>query len=309
MDKLSTRYGNTLTGRFIYGDRLAATAFRPITASTRDEPTEYAGQDPVLMHFLQPDFIYDEPILRSLLAEANANFVALQRLQCKGTKNEYTKISRTYRSIVRACLEKLQEAITNHRNTEEKENNKTNSQNNENEQQRMEEGEGEGEEEEEKLKYNHYISIFYSIECIWHLSEILYLDPSPMNLVVMQLLEWVRFHFPATERMATDLLLMGRNASDSDEYWPAIKGLIMQGQVEVARALLNLHPETESPAYRLTDQILKSVPTFNVRERWREGRGGKRQFHNFHPFFVVFGWTFITKIPFSMAILVNGYRT
>lgn len=216
------------------------------------------------MHFLQPEFIYDEPILRSLLAEANANFVSLQRLQCKGSKGEYIKISRTYRSIVRACLEKLQEAVTQTEDSSLTSNDRDRGDNKDvvgiESEKKVDKEIG----DEEKLKYNHYISIFYSIECIWHLSEILYLDPSPMNLVVMQLLEWVRFHFPTTERMATDLLLMGRNASDSEEYWPALKGLIMQGQIEVARALLNLHPENESPAYRLTDQILKSVPTFNV---------------------------------------------
>lgn len=235
VDPLATRYGNTLSGQFVTGSKIAVHAFRPITASTRDQPTDYAGKDPVKIHLLQPEFIFDDPILRSLIAEANATFVALQALQRKGSKADYTKISRTYRSIIRACLEKLQDAagLADDDTTE-------------------------------KEMYQHYISIFYSIECVWHLSEILFLDQTPSNVVVPQLLEWVRFHFPASERMATDLLLMSRDASDSEEYWPALKGLILQGQVDVARAILQLHPQAESAAFKMTEQILKAMPTFNV---------------------------------------------
>ncbi|XP_036334091.1 nuclear pore complex protein Nup75 [Rhagoletis pomonella] len=237
VDPLCSRYANTVTGQFVAGSKIVLSAFRPITSSTRDAPTEFAGKDDVVIHMLQPEFIFDDPILRSLVAEANSTFVILQELKRRGSKAEYTKISRTYRSIIRACLEKLQDIVIS---------------------------EGEVGETEAKSKYHQYISIFYSIECVWHLSEILFLDPTPSNAVVPQLLEWVRFHFPAAERMATDLLLLGREASDSDEYWPALKGLIMQGQVDVARALLHLHPQAETAHFKLTEQILKTMPTYSV---------------------------------------------
>lgn len=236
VDRLSTRYGNTMAGQFVTGSKIALHAFRPITASTRDQPTEYADKDPVQIHLLQPEFIFDDPILRSLIAEANSTFVALQALKRKGSKSDYTKISRTYRSIIRACLEKLQDAAS------------------------LEELES-GDKYE---MYQQFISIFYSIECVWHLSEILFLDQTPSNVVVPQLLEWVRFHFPSAERTATDLLLLGRDASDNDDYWPALKGLIIQGQVDVARAILQLHPQAESSAFKMAEQILKAMPTYNV---------------------------------------------
>lgn len=225
-----------MAGQFVNGSKIALHAFRPITASTRDKPTEYAGKDSVTIHLLQPEFIFDDPILRSLIAEANSTFVAVQSLKKKGTKADYTKISRTYRSIIRACLEKLQDAA----------------------------GNAEIEMPEKYEMYQHFITIFYSIECIWHLSEILFLEQTSSNVIVPQLLEWVRFHFPAAERMATDLLLLGRDASDSEEYWPALKGLIMQGQVDVARAILQLHPQAESAAFKMAEQILKAMPTYNV---------------------------------------------
>ncbi|XP_011200003.2 nuclear pore complex protein Nup75 [Bactrocera dorsalis] len=237
VDPLCSRYANTLTGQFVSGSKIALSAFRPITSNTRDAPTESAGKDDVLIHMLQPEFVFDDPILRSLVAEANSTFVALQELKKRGSKAEYMKISRTYRSIIRACLEKLQDAIASAE---------------------------EAEDADAQAKYQQYISIFYSIECVWHLSEILFLDPTPSNAVVPQLLDWIRFHFPASERMATDLLLLGREASDNDDYWPALKGLILQGQVDVARALLHLHPQAETPHFKLTDQILKTMPTYSM---------------------------------------------
>ncbi|KAL9915780.1 nuclear pore complex protein Nup75 isoform 1-T2 [Glossina fuscipes fuscipes] len=236
VDPLSTSFGNTLAGKFVWGNKLAVYAFRPITATTRDEPTEDAGKKPVNIHFLQPEFIFDDPILRSLIAEASSTFVALQKLNCKGYKADYIKISRTYRSIIRACLEKLQEAASS----------------------------TEPEAMEKCELYQQFIAIFYSIECVWHLSEILFLHPSNSHVVVPQLLEWVRFHFPSYERMATDLLLLGPDGSKSDEYWPCLKGLIMQGQVDVARALLQLHPQAGSAAYEIAEQILKTMPTYNI---------------------------------------------
>lgn len=236
MDSLSTRYGNTLAGQFVDGSKISLHAFRPITASTRDKPTEYAGKDNVQIHFLKPEFIFDDPILRSLISEANSTFIALQSLKRKGSKADYTKISRTYRSIIRACLEKLQDVTAN----------------------------AELEMPEKYEMYQHYISIFYSIECIWHLSEILFLEQSSSNVVVPQLLEWVRFHFPASERLATDLLLLKNNASENDEYWPSLKGLVLQGQIDVARAILQLHPQAESTAFKMAEQILITMPTYNV---------------------------------------------
>ncbi|XP_053965404.1 nuclear pore complex protein Nup75 [Anastrepha ludens] len=237
VDPLCSRYANTLTGQFVFGSKIALAAYRPVTSNTRDAPTEFAGKDDVLIHMLQPEFNFDDPILRSLIAEANSTFVALQALKRRGSKAEYTKISRTYRSIIRACLEKLQDAVISA---------------------------DEVDDADAQSKYQQYISIFYSIECVWHLSEILFLDPTPSNTVVPQLLDWIRFHFPAAERMATDLLLLGREASDSEDYWPTLKGLILQGQVDVARALLHLHPQAETAHFKLTEQILKAMPVYNA---------------------------------------------
>lgn len=57
---------------------------------------------------------------------------------------------------------------------------------------------------------------------------------------------------------------MGREASNNNDYWPALKGLIMQGQIDVTRAILQLHPLAESSSFKIAEQILKAMPTYNV---------------------------------------------
>lgn len=63
-------------------------------------------------------------------------------------KAELVKFSHQYRSIVRACLENLQEEAAKMKGVQLEET-------------------------------QNYITIFYSVECIWHLCEILFVDEIP----------------------------------------------------------------------------------------------------------------------------------
>lgn len=235
IDSLSFQGSTSMTGSFVNGSKISLSAYKHITSTTKDRPSEYANTSDVNIFHLEPEFLFEEPILRSLLAEANNTFVALQDLKKKGNKTGFLKISRTYRSIIRAYLEKLQEADASQL-----------------------------EQTDENSRFQNNITIFYSIECIWHLCEIFFIDSTPSNLVVPQLLDWIRFHFPRVERMATDLLLLGKDAADDDNYWPTVKGLILQGQVDVARAILQLHPLTESSAFKMTEQIFRTMPSASL---------------------------------------------
>lgn len=232
-DELCRRAG--LTAKWINGHQLSVAAYNPITSTTKDRVSDFASQNEVNIFHLTTEFIFEEPILRCLIAEANGVYLAVQDLKRQGTQSDYVKISRTYRSIIRACLEKLEEEISNEEISEE-----------------------------DKTRFQNYITIFYSIECVWHLCEILYIDTAPSNIVVPQLLEWTRFHFPSYERIATELLLYEREANTSEDYWPTVKGLILQGQIEVARAILQLHSLSETTAFKMAEQILKTMPVYNV---------------------------------------------
>lgn len=159
-------------------------------------------------------------------------------------RTEYLKLSRTYRSTVRACLEKLQETLAT--------------------------GDEDGNElsidSSKRTAVENNITIFYSVECIWHLCEILLIDRSPVIVVVPQLLDWIRFHFPAYERRAAELLFADNDDLEEQQVdiMPVVRGLITQGLVDVARALLQKHASADSTAFQIADVILKTMPTYNV---------------------------------------------
>lgn len=179
------------------------------------------------------------PILRKLVNESNGTYLSLQKAAeaAKTSDNhvEFLKLSRQYRSIIRVCIEGLQEAASKETNGIE------------------------------KNSLLSYITIFYSIECIWHLCEILYIDNIPGDIVLPYLLEWVRFHFPCHEQTAAQLLeACERGSEDHPEYWDTVVGMVVQGRVDVARALLKLHSLTDSNEFKLLDNSLRSMPVYSV---------------------------------------------
>ncbi|KAF5289717.1 hypothetical protein FQA39_LY03634 [Lamprigera yunnana] len=186
---------------------------------------------------VRQNVILFEPILRKLVNEANGTFLSVQELMISNVphfKEELLKLSRQYRSIIRACLENLQD-------------------------------EANREKSQYKEELQNYITIFYSVECVWHLCEILFVDNIPGGIVLSHLLEWIRFHFPKYERNAATLLtgdLVGLESQP--EYWQTVIGSLMQGRIEVVRALLRLHSASNSKPFQLADQILKLMPIYNV---------------------------------------------
>ncbi|XP_053607807.1 nuclear pore complex protein Nup85 isoform X2 [Plodia interpunctella] len=178
-------------------------------------------------------------ILRKLVNESNGTYLSLQKAAetAKNSDNqvEFLKLSRQYRSVIRVCIESLQEAA-------EKELNGI-----------------------EKNALLSYITIFYSIECIWHLCEILYVDIIPGDVVLPYLLEWVRFHFPCHEQVAAQMLeACERGSEEHPDYWDTVVGMVVQGRVDVARALLKLHSATDSNEFKLLDNSLRTMPLYSV---------------------------------------------
>lgn len=208
-------------------------------SSLKDTPTEFANSGPVNVYHLKTNFIFNDPILRSLIAESNSVFLNIQQAakqqNAQQNRPDYLKFSRTYRSIVRACLENLQNKRKSSTDTD-------------------------------KSEYENYITIFYSVECVWHLCEILLVDPAPMNFVVPHLLEWVRFHFPSYESKATDLMFADRDdiEESNSDFLKTVKGMIAQGQVDVARTLLRLHSSADDSSFQVAGEILRLMPIFTV---------------------------------------------
>lgn len=207
------------------------------------------------MHHLQTEFIFEHPLLRSLLAEASGIFKSVQEAArlTKGRDTELLNLSRTYRSTVRACLEQLQDAMVagGGRDAEPSADATVPDANDE--------------------TLENYVTILYSVECVWHLCEILLVDQQPQSQCVPQLLDWTRFHFPAYERRAAELLFVDRDdmaepeAEHNADVLSVCTGLIAQGQVSVARTLLRLHSDAEEgTSFQAADDILRTMPVYSV---------------------------------------------
>lgn len=57
---------------------------------------------------------------------------------------------------------------------------------------------------------------------------------------------------------------MDRDVDVRGGYWTTVKGLVLQGQIDIARALLKLHSSSETMTLQLAEKDLQSMPVFSV---------------------------------------------
>ncbi|XP_026476216.1 nuclear pore complex protein Nup75-like [Ctenocephalides felis] len=152
---------------------LSVRAYQHITSSTKDTPSPYENKD-IKIHHIRKTNILQDKILRKLVNESIGSFLSVQQVSNDNAQQKLVILSRQYRSIIRACLENLQEKVDNLSLNEEK-----------------------------RSEYQNYVTIFYSVECLWHLCEIILIDSVPGNIIVPQLLSWIRLHFHTHETTAS----------------------------------------------------------------------------------------------------------
>jgi nuclear pore complex protein Nup85 len=103
------------------------------------------------------EVILFSPALRKLVNESNGIFLSIQKLKClnngSDSRPEMLKYSKQYRSILRACVEELQDLAEKCRKND-------------------------------KSLYENFQTIFYNVECVWHLTEILYVDVIPGKIYI-----------------------------------------------------------------------------------------------------------------------------
>lgn len=132
--------------------------FQPIVSSSRDAASKHSNTSEVNVFHVSQAFALDNSTVRSLVTESSNIFYNLQTAKDK-SNDIFLRTSRAYRSAIRTTLNKLQEAI-------------------------------DATSPEDVRKYENFVTIFYSIECLWHLCEFLLIDHTTMS-VVPNLLEWV----------------------------------------------------------------------------------------------------------------------
>jgi len=192
-------------------------------------------QGPTKVHQVRWETSLYQPIFRKLINESISTFLSLQNLlkeESGGalTVSQLVKISRQYRSIIRDCQEHLDTLA-------------------------------ESASAADVDTYTNQSEVLYKLELIWHLAEILIIDPKSDGKMMPQLLHWVSLHFRDCEEGAKSVL---SQSSDSPEhhvqYWDTLLEFVLQGRIDQARKMLNLHSDFNSDMFASMDELLRKMP-------------------------------------------------
>ncbi|CAK8696312.1 unnamed protein product [Clavelina lepadiformis] len=211
------------------------------TLASVDQPRD-VSQHPIYLHEIHWNREMHSPVARKLVNESRLVFVGVQQqaeISGKPTKSQLLKFSRNYRSILQSCFMELRQKF---------------------------EGSEEFDEELEKQ-----MQLYSMMELIWSLCEILFIENSPDGTVLIQLVEWCKWHFP----VADDYVRLCYNADDygspaqHPNYWPAIYTLALQGRTSEVREMLKLHPAfqtQEHDPFASIDELLRKMPIFSYHQ-------------------------------------------
>uniref|UniRef100_A0A1A7WRF3 Nuclear pore complex protein Nup85 n=1 Tax=Iconisemion striatum TaxID=60296 RepID=A0A1A7WRF3_9TELE len=206
---------------------------------TLDKASGPTGSGCAFIHMVRKDEDIYSPILRKLFNESHHIFVGLQTIKedlpSKSKKPQFVSISRNYRSVIRACMEELQQAAVSANDTEM------------------------------ATQYGNQVSILLAVELIWNLCEVLFIDAAPAGSLLLHLLDWVRLHKSDVDEKAKEVLLSDSPAEHRD-YWDVVVSYVLQGRLEDTRKML-VKQATLQPAaknmYKLMDSLLSKMPFYN----------------------------------------------
>uniref|UniRef100_A0A672GZ35 Nuclear pore complex protein Nup85 n=1 Tax=Salarias fasciatus TaxID=181472 RepID=A0A672GZ35_SALFA len=193
-----------------------------------------SGMCSSLIHEVRKDEDIYSPILRKLFNESHHIFVGLQTIRedlpSKSKKPQFVSISKNYRSVIRACMEELQQAAGT-----------------------------------SIFPVLSQVSILLAIELIWNLCEVLFIDAAPAGSLLLHLLDWVRLHKAEVDEKAREVL-QSESPAEHRGYWDVVVSYVLQGRLEEARQMLvkqaTLQPALRS-MYKLMDTLLAKMPFYN----------------------------------------------
>ncbi|XP_070703941.1 nuclear pore complex protein Nup85 [Pempheris klunzingeri] len=191
------------------------------------------------IHEVRKDEDIYSPILRKLFNESHHIFVGLQTIRedlpSKNKKPQFVSISKNYRSVIRACMEELQQVAVSTKDTGL------------------------------ATQYGNQVSILLAIELIWNLCEVLFIDAAPAGSLLLHLLDWVRLHKADVDEKAREVL-QSEIPAEHHDYWDVVVSYVLQGRLEEARQMLmkqaTLQPAARS-MYKLMDTLLSRMPFYN----------------------------------------------
>uniref|UniRef100_A0A673VP13 Nuclear pore complex protein Nup85 n=1 Tax=Suricata suricatta TaxID=37032 RepID=A0A673VP13_SURSU len=144
------------------------------------------------IYIIRKDIDVYSQILRKLFNESHGIFVGLQRIEeeltGKSRKAQLVRVSKNYRSVIRACMEEMHQAAVAAKDPAS------------------------------GRQFSSQVSILSAMELIWNLCEILFIEVAPAGPLLLHLLDWVRLHVCEVDSLLADVL-GSENPSKHESFW------------------------------------------------------------------------------------------
>ncbi|XP_075850858.1 nuclear pore complex protein Nup85 isoform X3 [Microcebus murinus] len=188
------------------------------------------------IYIIRKDVDVYSKILRKLFNESHGIFVGLQRIEeeltGKSRKAQLVRVSKNYRSVIRACMEEMhQVAIA-------------------------------AKDPASGRQLSSQVSILSAMELIWNLCEILFIEVAPAGPLLLHLLDWVRLHVCEVDSLSADVL-GSENPSKHENFWKLVTVLVLQGRLDEARQMLSKEADTSPTSAgmcRILGDLMRTMP-------------------------------------------------
>uniref|UniRef100_A0AAA9TYD3 Nuclear pore complex protein Nup85 n=2 Tax=Bos TaxID=9903 RepID=A0AAA9TYD3_BOVIN len=161
------------------------------TSFNKKEKSEMVAGCPFI-HIIRKDIDVYSKILRKLFNESHGIFVGLQRIEeeltGKSRKAQLVRVSKNYRSVIRACMEEMHQFAVADKDSAI------------------------------GRQFSSQVSILSAVELIWNLCEILFIEVAPAGPLLLYLLDWVRLHVCEVDSLSADVL-GSENPSKHESFW------------------------------------------------------------------------------------------
>ncbi|XP_055431092.1 nuclear pore complex protein Nup85 isoform X1 [Bubalus kerabau] len=208
------------------------------TSFNKKEKSEMVAGCPFI-HIIRKDIDVYSKILRKLFNESHGIFVGLQRIEeeltGKSRKAQLVRVSKNYRSVIRACMEEMHQFAVADKDSAI------------------------------GRQFSSQVSILSAMELIWNLCEILFIEVAPAGPLLLYLLDWVRLHVCEVDSLSADVL-GSENPSKHESFWNLVTTLVLQGRLDEARQMLSKEADsnpTSAGMCRVLGDLMRTMPVLS----------------------------------------------
>ncbi|KAM9749952.1 nuclear pore complex protein Nup85 isoform 2-T2 [Dama dama] len=191
------------------------------------------------IHIIRKDIDVYSKILRKLFNESHGIFVGLQRIEeeltGKSRKAQLVRVSKNYRSVIRACMEEMHQFAVADKDSAS------------------------------GRQFSSQVSILSAMELIWNLCEILFIEVAPAGPLLLYLLDWVRLHVCEVDNLSADVL-GSENPSKHESFWNLVTTLVLQGRLDEARQMLSKEADANPASAgmcRVLGDLMRTMPVLS----------------------------------------------